>query len=139
MKELADNIRYADRLEIYRMSGVEPEPCLRRALRISDWVQTGKINGELVCLFGVAGVSQGVGSPWMLGTDLIEHHGKTFLRESKDVISKMLGDYQHLVNFVDIENKTAIRWLEWLGFDMGEVEYSPMGFPVKRFEMKRYV
>ncbi len=138
--ELVLAVREPDRKEIWRSSAVSPEDALRRALRVSDMVWTGRYDGDLVCMFGVAPVSilTGTGSPWLLGTDLIEKHARPFLRANKGYIEEMLGRYPILMNYADTENVVAVRWLEWLGFTMNTPKpYGPFGFPFHRFEMRR--
>ena len=142
LSELALNMREADRREVFRSSGLTPENSLQRALERSDWVRSGRVNGRLVCLYGLSEIdkSMGVGSPWMLGTDLVEECGVTVLRQSKAVIDEMLREYPVLMNYVDAENEVSIRWLEWLGFAIGEPEIlGAMSHPFRRFEMRRYV
>ena len=138
--ELAAAVREPDRKEIWRSSAVSPEGALRRALRVSDVVWTGRYDGEMVCMFGVAPVSilTGIGSPWMVGTDLIEKHARPFLRANKTYIEDMLRRYPVLMNYADTENVVAVRWLEWLGFKMSPPKpYGPFGFLFHRFEMRR--
>lgn len=140
VRELAAAIREADRDEIWRSSASEPEEALTRALRLSDVVWTGRYDGDLVCMFGVSPVSivTGVGSPWMLGTDLVERYARPFLRANKAYLDQMLGRYQVLENYVDTENEAAIRWLEWLGFEMSTPEaHGPFGHLFHKFEMRR--
>lgn len=138
--ELAVSVREPDRKEIWRSSATSPEAALRRALKVSDVVWTGRYDGDLVCMFGVAPVSiiTGVGSPWMVGTDLIEKHARPFLRANKTYIGHMLRKYPTLMNYADTENVVAVRWLEWLGFEMNTPKpYGPFGALFHKFEMRR--
>lgn len=138
--ELAEAVREPDQREIWRSSAVSPEDALRRALRVSDMVWTGRYDGQMVCMFGVAPMSiiTGTGSPWLLGTDLIVKYARPFLRANKPYVAEMLNKYPYLVNYADTENVVAVRWLEWLGFKMNTPEpFGPFGFLFHRFEMRK--
>lgn len=142
LRELAETMRDCDRMEVLRSSGLSPEASLARALQLSDWVKTARINGRLVCIYGLSGVdrARGVGSPWMLGTDLVGNYPRIALTAGREIVDEMLTEYPVLTNFVDVENKTSIRWLKRLGFTIGRVEYlGPGNSPFHQFEKRRYV
>ena len=68
-------------------------------------------------MFGVGKAPvDGMGFPWLLGTDEITKYSKPFLRESRAFVSTIRKHYTLLVNWVSGENKEAVRWLKWLGF-----------------------
>ena len=49
----------------------------------------------------------------------------------------MLATYPLLRNYVDERNTMAIRWLEWLGFEILPVEpFGVEGLPFHPFEMR---
>lgn len=111
--------RPADVAEMAALGMTFPE-ALQGSLNRSDWSATGVVDGEPVCMFGVAPVSLlgGIGAPWMLGTTALDRPDMQvpFLRASRGVVAAMLATYPRLINLVDTRNTIAIRWLRWLGF-----------------------
>jgi hypothetical protein len=137
--DLAPRVREADRAEIWAAARLTPESALRDGLRVSTGAWAGLIDGEVVCMFGAAPLSilEGKGSPWMLGSDLVERHQRIFLRHSRPVVAAMRSLYPVLVNHVDDRNAAAKRWLHWLGFRLGPAEpRGPDRIPFRRFEMR---
>ena len=108
-------------------------------LSVSTKAYAGIINDEVVTIFGVASGSllTGLGVPWLVGTDLLEQHQKTFLRRCKPILKQMLGQYPTLMNYVDERNHIAKAWLHWLGFQIEEAK--PAGLlqlPFHRFTLR---
>lgn len=100
---------------------------------------TGLVDGELAAIIGVAPVNMltGVGSPWMLGTPVLDRHQRVLVRMTPEYISRMLKAFPHLVNYVHAKNTTSVRWLRRLGFTLHEaVPYGPLGEPFHPFEMR---
>lgn len=133
------HVRTADRHEVMASSGQPMESILPECVRRSDMAWAGLVDGEVACIFGVAGASiiSDTGYPWLLGTDLIERHAKAFLRRNKAMVKAMLARYPYLTNYVDVRNVTAIGWLRWLGFTILPAE--PFGMyrmPFHPFEMR---
>lgn len=135
-------LRAADVAEIWAASRSEPLDALCRAVKVSSEAWAGLVDGKVVCLFGVAPVSimGGKGSPWMLGSDLIDRHAVTFLRRCRGVVSRWRTVYPTLENVVDARNVVAHRWLRWLGFTLGEPRpHGPDMMPFLPFHMKHEV
>ncbi|MER1847225.1 hypothetical protein KC948_10275 [Proteus mirabilis] len=136
---LLPHVRQADVDEFYAMSMQTPEQVLRHGLSVSTKAYAGIINEEVVTIFGVASGSllTGLGVPWLVGTDLLEQHQKTFLRRCKPILKQMLGQYPTLMNYVDERNHIAKAWLHWLGFQIEEAK--PAGLlqlPFHRFTLR---
>ena len=100
---------------------------------------TAFIDGELAAILGCAPISVvlGIGSPWMLGTPVLDRHSRVLVRETPEYIGKMLNAFPHLVNFVHAENTTSVRWLRRLGFTLHATQpYGALGEPFHPFEMR---
>jgi len=119
---LAENMREADKNEIWDMALLKPYEALEKSLKISVMAKTGLLDGLPVCMFGVADSSMlfDEGRPWLLGTDDIEKCAIAFLRRNKPEIKAMLDCFNLLENYVSVDNKRSIEWLKWLGFNFDD-------------------
>lgn len=134
------HMRQADIDECWAAARHTPEQALLDGLRYSTACWAGIVDGEVVCMFGVAPLSLlgAVGIPWMLGTDAIERHQFAFLRRSRAYLPTMMALYGTLANYVDERNVVAQRWLRWMGFALREPEpFGPDRMLFRRFEMRR--
>lgn len=124
VEAIVANPRLADVAEMEAL-GFTFEKALRQSVDMADWTACGTIDGEPVCMFGVAPVNLlgGIGAPWMLGSQALDAYAVPLLRHSDRVTEAMLLTYPRLVNLVDERNKKTIRWLRWLGFKFDEDAY----------------
>ena len=96
--------------------------------------------GRVICMFGVGsdGFLSDRGSPWLLGSDLVEAHWRLFVRLSRKYLAAILELYPNLANAVDARATTTVRWLEWLGFTVGDPTLPGRdGNMFRVFEMRR--
>ena len=134
------NLREADRRECIAQSLIGPDVALAVTMRnaVAAWV--GLVDGVPACLFGVSRttpLTPDWGTPWMVGTDLIEKHERAFLRRNKAYICEMQILFPKLENWVDMRNEKAVRWLAWLGFKIHDAEpHGPLGRLFHRFTME---
>ena len=136
--ELAENMREADREEVWAAANYTPEQAALFSLDASRDAMTGLADDRVVCMFGVgaAAIISTTGVPWLLTTDLVGKHARPFLRRNKKVVEEMNEKYVVLRNYVDARNTMAIRWLRWLGFDvLPSVPFGAEGLPFHPFEM----
>ena len=131
---MAPHIRQADRDEIAALTLKKPEEALRMAVESSSISWAGFVGSKIVCLFGVGPYLEGVGMPWLIGTDALELNSKSFLRQCVGFIKQMHEAYPVLENYVDVRNEASIRWLKWLGFTICDPgPYGVQGLPFHRF------
>lgn len=130
--------RQADIDEMMACAGATIQQTLEQGLEVSlrSWVIE---SGGLPLAAGgdtLAGI--GVGVPWMVTTQHIDKNPRGFLRASRAVMHEMLQRHYLLVNYVDARNVDAIRWLEWLGAEVGPgMPYGRSGLPFRKFSMVR--
>jgi len=133
---LADRVRSADRDEIMASHGLSPLAGLMLAVHASEGPRTALVDGEVMAIFGVAPDDAGA-QPWLIGAEGIELFHVPFLRRSRAWVREAKARHGLLKNWVDARNTVSIRWLGWLGFEIGEAQ--PHGFcrlPFHPFEMR---
>jgi hypothetical protein len=118
--QMAPHLRYADKVEIWASSGMEPLEALLESIKVSDedmcWVAL--LNGLPVAMFGANQLTEDneVGGIWLLATPGIYESKKDFMRRCKEYLAKMHERYTYLTNFIDARNKVTLAWLPRLGF-----------------------
>lgn len=133
-------VRQADRDEITEALGIPMVDALRDGISDSRKASKIVVDGLVVAVFGDASFSLlgGLGVPWLISTVHVERYPKAFLKVCKPEVAEMLTRHAELINFVDVRNTTAIRWLKWLGFQFDDpAPYGPRGMLFQRFWMRR--
>ena len=129
---LAPIMRKSDVEEVWASDGLSPEDALRQSLAASSTAFSGFADGKIVLMYGVAPDDAGDGIVWMLASDELEKHQTAFLRRSKAFVNCVCSCYSTLRNMVDARNETSIKWLRWLGFNIGEPEpWGPQDLPFR--------
>lgn len=121
---LLPRLRPVDRLELDCMMPENQRAGLIGMAERARRARAAYIGGEIVGIFGVSaqGVLSSTGCPWMLATPLIERHDvkREFIAGSRVALDWLAQDFARLWNVVSLENRAAIRWLGWLGFEFGQ-------------------
>ncbi|MDA0798710.1 MAG: hypothetical protein O2884_08580 [Chloroflexi bacterium] len=140
--DLASRLRKADREEVWASHRLAPVDAVMDAVLRSRDPSMGTVDGVPVIVFGDApdtpiGTST---SPWMLATDELERHARTFLLLSRVFLHELTDDcgFRYLHNYVDARNLISIRWLRWLGFTVyPAAPFGVDGQPFHYFDMTR--
>lgn len=136
IQTIADNVREADRQEMWAFSCQTPEQVLEQSFEMSQLAFTGTLDGVPVVMFGVvsASIVGGTGRPWLIGTEALDRHSIIFLKRCRRQLDIFQMCFDRLENYVDVRNKRAIQWLKWLGFTFGEtVPLGPFNHPFMKF------
>lgn len=139
VQAMEGRVRQADVDELRAAGGRAPGEAMLEGLRLSSEAWAGLADGQVMCIFGVVQTSilAREGTPWMVGSDLVDRHARAFLLRSRPVVATWAARFDLLWNFVDARNRRAITWLRWLGFQIGEPEpFGVEGRPFHRFEMR---
>lgn len=133
------NLRPSDLAECQAYGQADIGAGIEASVRRSALCWTGLVDGEVAAILGVAplNILTGMGSPWMLGTPLVDRYQRVLVRSTPEYIARMLKAFPHLVNFVHARNTTSVRWLRRLGFTLHEaVPFGPLGEPFHPFELR---
>lgn len=129
IQPIVEDVREADRRELWLQGRATPESALLGGLRRSSLAMTGMLDDTPVCMFGVTPYSilLGQGVPWMVGANGLRSWPaqRALLEMARPVVEAMHGTYPVLANAVHAENVSAMRWLSWLGFTL--LEAVPVG------------
>ena len=120
VQALLHGLSQSDRAELEAFSWRDPGDLLVESYRRSHRVYTGLYDDEVACMFGVAAPSpfSEQGTPWLLSTEQLRTHWVTLARFSRPYADELLNMYPRLENHVFHDNRTAQRWLRWLGFTL---------------------
>lgn len=122
IRYVANNMRYADKIECQLASGLSPLQALQKGVNESQYSSVVIINNKPCAIAGltVVNVLLGVGVPWMLATHDAVKNRRVFINNSRQGVQDMLEICPNLFNYVHVENKVSIRWLKWMGFKFDE-------------------
>jgi hypothetical protein len=129
-----DHMRESDLNEAYAIGSGTPLEVLRRSVVLSHEATVARVDGVPACLFGlgIGSMLSMVAQPWLIGTPLVERHFATFLRSNRKVVDGWAARYD-LETWVDARHKCSLRWMRWLGFEIGPlVEFGPYELPFYR-------
>lgn len=137
---IGENLREEDLVELRMAHGQDSDPAkiVAEAYGKSTmcWVGIDK-SAVPVVIFGAGEVDPDIGAPWLLATDEVLKYKALLVSQVKEYVLEMKDYYPRLVNMVYARNKTAIRWLEKLGFEVGEeVPAGPYREPFRPFKME---
>lgn len=127
-------MREADRLEVGAF-GKSPETALTRGLTASVWALTALVDDKPEAMMGVTPLNmiEGIGVPWMLGSERIYDHGRVLLKYGPGIIAEMRSSFERLENLVHTENHRALRFLRHFGFRVSDKRETIGGLEFVRF------
>lgn len=130
---IARRIREIDQLEC-RVFGRTPKQSLRAGLFHSTLCWSVMVDGKPEGMLGVVTSSllDREGTIWMLLTDHGAAQKRDLLRLPAVVLPAIHKHYAILHNKVHASNRRVIRWLEYLGFEIGPEELV-RGEPMRAF------
>ena len=109
---LAKNLRVEDQIEVSCMNKT-PQQALLIALSRDDLTLTVLDPYNIpYAMFG-AGKIDDETYIWMLGTEDVYKYRIEFLKRCREWVWGFVDVYEKVFNLVHVDNKLAIRWLEW--------------------------
>lgn len=138
---MAHKMRPVD-LKEFRIMAPDKSPMesLQHLLERSRKASAGYVDGRLVCVYGVISptILSVEGHPWLAATDAVNDPKvrRVFLMSGKSELQRVSSGFSRLWNFVLAENKIAVRWLKWMGFEFEADSYDVRGHEFLRFKME---
>ena len=121
---VAENMRDADRIEVWASNELTPIEALISSVDLSAYSSVALFKGVPCAVFGlvVNGLLTSTGCPWLLGTDDIDLCKKDFIKHTRTGVQEMLSICSRLENYVHVDNRKSVRWLKAMGFKFGNPE-----------------
>ena len=136
---IACDMRPADLAEIAAAGTADPFEALFNSMELSmPSCYTITTDGLPIAMFGTARVEliPDFASIWLLGTEEIERHPKSFLRLCKKKLPQYIAPYDMLFNVMDVRNTLHVKFVKWLGFTfIRERSFGPEGLPFYEFAL----
>lgn len=135
---LAKNLRDADRAEV-EAAGMTARAAIRRCFRSGVMCSTAFVDGEIACMWGLAGTMiSDVGHPFLLTTPAVERAPIALIKIGKNEVARMLRLRPVLFDYVAAEYSRAIGLLKLFGFTVHVPQpFGPTGAPFCKFELRR--
>jgi len=138
VRELAANIRKADEEEIKASGDYTTLAALEDSLHMSRgecWAVF--FDDKLALIWGTVPIGHVTKTaiPWMITTEVVNKHPKTFVKLSRNVIIWLRRRYSLLTAMVDVRYYAALRWAERMGFHVGPPEVISSGYKFCRITM----
>lgn len=137
--QLAPLMRTADAEEVLASGGYSPLEALLESLDGANPAFAVSFDGEVAAICGVTPMDNSstllagpaVGIVWAMTGRAVEKHPLAFLKLCRPMVALFRQRYPVLVNAVDARYRTAIRWVEWLGFqvDAAAMPFGAAGLP----------
>ena len=116
---LAPRLREADRREVRAAFGRPAEAILEAGFRNAKRCWTVSAGGHPIAMFGVGRRREPrIGTAWLLSSHALDRFRGQWRREGPYWVDVLMVGHDVLTNFVAAENRVAVRWLTWLGFEL---------------------
>jgi len=118
MEYIINNMYPAD-IEEVKACGWSPYEAVTLSVQKSEQVWVASAPEGAVCIWGVERTTLiGGALGWLLTSNLIDKYSRPFLRQAKSCIVDLHKQYGYIDNYVDSRHTRALRFLEWLGFEI---------------------
>ncbi len=118
----------------------DPNIAERLSAAVKDSIMSwcGLVDEQVVAIWGIYGTNLIAGeyALWMLTTNEADKHPLVLARHSKRILSSLLEMTPMIHGFVSCDYKRSIRWIKWLGFELGPAQKWEKGY-VRKFKMER--
>jgi hypothetical protein len=116
--------------EAFAQLGSAPEKMITYEVARSFVSYTGLYDASVGAIWGARceGIFSDEAYIWLVCSELFEAHPITVLRHSRRAIEELRVYFKRLHGLVLADYVCSIRWLEWLGFEIGPNESGVRAF-----------
>lgn len=119
VETLVPRLREADRREVRAAFGRPAGTILKAGFRNSKRCWTVLAGARPIAMFGVGRRPHPrIGTAWLLASEDFAGYGRQLRREGPYWVDALMIGHDVLTNIVPDENRVAVRWLSWLGFEL---------------------
>ncbi len=128
----------ADQAELDAAGIEDAVAMLEQSLPDCSWSHEARWNDRPVFMYGVRPLpGNEIGIPWMLSTVHLEQAERVAVaRLARKVVAQMRAEFPILTNMVHADNEDAIKFIQWLGFDVSDRRVGP-GENFRQFMWRR--
>lgn len=114
---IAGSMRARDVEEVRAGWGREPYEAMREALSASYFSRTMFQGFEPLLMYGLAPLTVlgGTARVWIFPSAAIDRHPFAFARACRRWLPELWNHCTLATNFIDLNDKPALKWLDWLG------------------------
>ena len=128
--ELAQNMREADRQELWAAERRTPLEALQFAMKASEVCRCLRVDGEVAMMWGIAPVFEQTWTVWLLTAEVVDRKPVAFWRTLRSQLVELLSFYPVLCNMVDARYLRALKALSRVCFTVYPAEaYGEDGLP----------
>ncbi len=123
-EEIVKHLREADKTGI-EMLGLDGTTALKAEIKNANCCFTGRVDGEVAVIWGVTSATllSDSGFVWMVTSKQADKVPFIFARRSQLELQKTLQLIPRLYGTCFAYNKRSLRWLTWLGAEIGKLNY----------------
>jgi hypothetical protein len=123
--ELGPNLRECDVEELVLAAGPDYMNSLVGSIELAKGLTEAAIDpaGNVIAILGCCGVedNKDIGIPFMVCSDAVDKYPKRVVRDAKQRTRLWSKKYPTLLNMVYAGNTKTIKWLEHIGYTIGEL------------------
>lgn len=107
---------------------------LKDHIEASTEAFSGFIDSDIACIWGTR--TQTILNDsvyfWLLTTKLVEERPFVFVRHSQIIARQLLKSYSKIIGWVAEDNAPSVKWLRWLGCELGPLSPGLLSFELRR-------
>lgn len=128
IKKVIENLRLEDEIEMIFEFGENWKNVVSNSAKSSEIkIIVDELNNP-VGLFGIKEIDKNTAEICLLATDKLKDNPISFLLNARKIVKNWLRKYKKLQNYIYKHNKSGIRWLKLLGFELKEFNQNKMYF-----------
>lgn len=123
--ELVPHLRACDVEELTLSAGPNFTEALVKSIAMAGGEAESAIDpdGNVIAILGCCKVKENdkLGIPFMVCSDAVDKYPKHVIHDAKERTEQWNKKYPMLINMVYAGNKTTIKWLEHIGYTIGDL------------------